>query len=188
MVLNHTLFSCCPLLDLWLFHFLENSSFLVSTWASLKCLISLRYPLCNFSIGLRGGSQFRQHIKIWRKTSPELKNWKTVLQRDCYKRTFFYELSHGVSQEQFSGHHSPLEWYFNGVLTLALLILNIPMALWVQNSGHHSPLGWYFNGVLTLALPILHISSWSFIASSIGVGLPLNRDPISTLHGRKNPV
>ena len=35
---------------------------------------------------------------------------------------------------QNSGHHSPLEWYFNGVQTLALPILHIPMALWVESS------------------------------------------------------
>ena len=37
------------------------------------------------------------------------------------------------SKLQNSGHHSPLGWYFNGVQTLALPILHIDMALWVQN-------------------------------------------------------
>ena len=63
---------------------------------------------------------------------------------------------------QNSGHHSPLEWYFNGDQTLALPILNIPMALRFQNSGHHSPLEWYFK---TLAFPILHISMASWVQS-----------------------
>ena len=58
------------------------------------------------------------------------------------------------SKLQNSGHRSPLEWYFNGVLTLP--ILQIPKALRFQNSGQHSPLKWYFTGVQPLALPILH--------------------------------
>ena len=36
------------------------------------------------------------------------------------------------SKLQNSGHHRPLEWYFNGVKTLALPTLYIPMASWVQ--------------------------------------------------------
>ena len=37
------------------------------------------------------------------------------------------------SKLQNSGQHSPLEWYFNGVQTLALLVWHIAIALWVQN-------------------------------------------------------
>ena len=37
------------------------------------------------------------------------------------------------SNLQNSGSQSPLEWYFNGVQTLALLVLHIAIALWVQN-------------------------------------------------------
>ena len=37
------------------------------------------------------------------------------------------------SNLQNSGSQSPLEWYFNGVQTLALLVWHIAIALWVQN-------------------------------------------------------
>ena len=59
---------------------------------------------------------------------------------------------------QNSGHCSPLEWYFNGVLTLP--ILQIPMALYFQNSGCHSPLKWYFIGVLALLIRNIPMGFW----------------------------
>ena len=37
------------------------------------------------------------------------------------------------SKLQNSSNYSPIEWYFNGVQTLPLLILHIAIALWVQN-------------------------------------------------------
>ena len=39
---------------------------------------------------------------------------------------------------QNSGRHIPLDWYFNWVQTLALLFLNIPMALGFQNFASES--------------------------------------------------
>ena len=55
------------------------------------------------------------------------------------------------SKLQNSGPQSPLEWYFNGVQTLALLILHAAIAVRIssklQNSDHHSPLERYLYGV-----------------------------------------
>ena len=36
------------------------------------------------------------------------------------------------SKLQNSSHYSPMEWYFNGALSLPFLSLHIAMALWVQ--------------------------------------------------------
>ena len=68
----------------------------------------------------------------------------------------YYRIS---SNLQNFGPQSPLEWYFNGVQTLAMLILRIAFSLWVQECKIPATISpqieWYFNGVLTLS--ILHI-------------------------------
>ena len=77
----------------------------------------------------------------------------------------YYRIS---SNLQNFGPQSPLEWYFNGVQTLAMLILRIAISLWVQECKIPATISpqieWYFNGVLTLS--ILHIPMALWFQSS----------------------
>ena len=66
------------------------------------------------------------------------------------------------SKLQNSGHHRPLEWYFNGVKTLALPTLHIPMPLWVQSCKIPATIDHWndVNGVLALLLRNTAMAFW----------------------------
>ena len=75
--------------------------------------------------------------------------------------------SYGImrSKLQNSGHHRPLEWYFNGFQTLALPILHIPMALWVESCKIPATIA-YCNDI-SMGYKHWHFKLYGFMSSNL---------------------
>ena len=108
-----------------------------SVWSPLEYIIPVGYgyghhiPLVWYFNGVQTLALLILHIAIalWVQNCKILPNrapWKDISMRSKHWHFQFYGIV--SSNLQNSGHHRPLEWYFNGVLTL-LPILQIPKAL-----------------------------------------------------------
>ena len=70
-----------------------------------------------------------------------------------------------TSKLQNSGHHRPLDGYFNGVLTLALPILHISMALWVESCKIPATIA-YWNDI-SMWYKHWHFQFYGFMSSNL---------------------
>ena len=75
--------------------------------------------------------------------------------------------SYGImsSKLQNSGHHRPLDGYFNGVLTQALPILHISMALWVESCKIPATIA-YCNDI-SMGYKHWHFKLYGFMSSNL---------------------